>query len=116
MLPCPLSLWVHLSPHFCAFTPKEKVLESSDFAPSPSTGEGWGAYKGRYFPKCLFFNGYYRKEYIPWAPQHTRSPTPPPSGGRLGGGHSVDGVSPSFLAIPGFPPPRLPPLGGGKNL
>src|SRR5437867_374679 len=42
--------------------------------------------------------------------------SPPPSGGRLGGGHSADGVPLSFLGILGFPPPRLPPLGGGTNL
>src|SRR5215475_9532774 len=41
-----------------------------------------------------------------------RSPTPPPSGGRLGGGHSADGLTRQFPHAPGLPPSSPPPAGG----
>src|SRR6266487_4228419 len=59
------------------------------------------AYKGRFFPKRLFYNRYSYKESMPWASRQTRSPTPPPSGGRekpatrFLGGLSVKKISPS---------------------
>ena len=40
----------------------------------------------------------------------------PPAGGGWEGGTARTGCLPSVLAILGFPPPRLPPLGGGKTL
>src|SRR5438552_7151724 len=42
-----------------------------------------------------------------------RHRTPPPSGGRLGGGPTGAECAPSLRA-PGFPPSSFPPLGGGK--